>query len=55
MKTLSALGVLAGGFLLSPPPKSVVVTLLWLGARAHPAVTVVVVVAVLIAWRTDRD
>lgn len=55
MRILTALGVLAGGFLLSPPPKSVVVTLLWLGARAHPAVTAVAVVAVALAWRADHD
>lgn len=55
MRILTALGVLAGGFLLSPPPKSVVLALLWLGARAHPAITVVAVVAVALAWRADHD
>lgn len=55
MKTLAALGVLAGGFLVSPPPKSVIVTLLWLGARSHPALTIAAVAVVLLAWRGDRD
>jgi hypothetical protein len=39
MKTFFALGRLTGGFLLNPPPRGVVTTLLWLGARAHPVVT----------------
>ena len=52
MRILSALGVLAGGFLLSPP--TVVLTLLWLGARLHPVATVVVLAAAL-AWRADHD
>jgi hypothetical protein len=30
MKTLSALGVLAGGFLIQPSPKAVASKLLWL-------------------------
>ena len=55
MRILSALGFLAGGFLLSPPPKSVVVTLLWLGARAHPVITLLAVLAVALAWRADHD
>jgi len=55
MRILTTLGVLAGGFFMSPPPKSVVLALLWLGARSHPAVTVVAVVAVALAWRADHD
>ena len=55
MKTLADLDVVASGFLLSPPPKSVVVALLWLGASAHPAVTLAAVIAVLLAWRRDHD
>lgn len=55
MRILSALGGLAGGFLLFPPPKSVVLALLWLGARSHPAVTALAVVAVALAWRADHD
>lgn len=51
MRILSALGVLAGGFLLSPPS---VVTLLWLGARLHPVATIVVL-GVALAWRADHD
>ena len=35
MNTLSALGVLVGGFLVSPPPKAVVTTLLWGVSRSH--------------------
>lgn len=30
MKTLSALGVLAGGFLFTPTPKATVTTVLWI-------------------------
>lgn len=55
MKTLAALGVLAGGFLVSPPPKAVIVTLLWLGARTHPAITLATLAVVLAAWRADHD
>jgi len=55
MRILSALGVLAGGFLLSSPPESVVITLLWLSARSHPAITVAAVVAIALAWRADHD
>ena len=52
MRILSALGVLAGGFFMSPPS---IVTLLWLGARLYPVATVVAVVAVALAWRADHD
>lgn len=55
MKTLAALGVIAGGFLLSPPPRSVALALLWLGARAHPVITIAVVLAVAHAWRAGHD
>lgn len=33
MRILTTLGVLAGGFFMSPPPKSVVLALLWLGGK----------------------
>ncbi|WP_232237263.1 hypothetical protein, partial [Thiosulfatihalobacter marinus] len=35
MKYLSALGVLAGGFLLAPPPRAVLTTMLWVVSRSH--------------------
>jgi len=47
----TALGALAGGFLLSPPPKAVLSTLVWLGQRSHPVVTLAATVAILAAWR----
>lgn len=53
MRILTTLGALAGGFFMSP--SSVVLALLWLGARSHPAVTVVAVVAVALAWMADHD
>lgn len=55
MRIVTTLGVLAGGFLLSPPPKSVITTLLWLGVRIPPALTAIVILAVLMAWRVDHD
>lgn len=53
MKTLSALGALAGGFLVSPPPKAVLTTVLWVISRSHPAVSALVLLAVVSAWRSD--
>lgn len=55
MRYLSALGVIAGGFLSSPPPKAVVATVIWVVARSHPAVSALVVVAVVSAWRSEHD
>jgi len=55
MRILSTLGVLAGGFLLCPPPKSVLTALVWLAARSHPVLTFVVILAVVMAWRADHD
>ncbi len=55
MRIISALGVLAGGFLLSPPPKVVLSTLFWLAGRSHPVVTLVFTLAVLAAWRKPHD
>jgi len=55
MKILCALGTLAGGFLFAPPPKALFVTLVWLGARSHPVVTLMVTIALLAAWRDDHD
>jgi len=34
MKTLSALGVLAGGFLFTPTPKAIMTTVLWVASAA---------------------
>ncbi|WP_299355942.1 hypothetical protein [uncultured Shimia sp.] len=55
MKTLSALGVLAGGFLLTPPPRAVLTTMLWVVGRSHPAVSALVLLALVSAWRSDDD
>ncbi len=46
MKYLSALGVLVGGFLLHPPPKAVLTTMIWVVSRSHPAVSALVLLAV---------
>lgn len=54
MKTLCALGSLAGGFLMSPPPRAAVTTLIWLGARSHPVVTVLITLVLFAAWRDDH-
>ena len=56
MKTLSALGVLAGGFLFQPTPRAVVTTLLCLASRAHrmhPAVAALVLVLIVATWGND--
>lgn len=53
MKTLSALGVLAGGFLIQPTPRAVVTTLLWVASRSHPAVAALVLVLVVATWGND--
>ena len=55
MKYLSALGVLVGGFLLHPPPKAVLTTMLWVVSRSHPAVSALVLLAVLWTWRPSDD
>ena len=56
MKYLSALGVLAGGFLLAPPPKAVLTTTVWVVSRSHPVVSVLVLLAVITAWKKgDRN
>jgi hypothetical protein len=55
MKTLRTLGGLAGGFLVSPPPGAILTTLVWLVARSHPAIAVVLAVAIVICRRVDHD
>lgn len=56
MNSLRTLGGLAGGFLLKSPPKSVLTAALWVGARSHPAVTIVMLVIISTAWaRGARD
>ncbi len=55
MKYLSALGVLVGGFLLHPPPKAVLTTMLWVVSRSHPAVSALVLLAVVSAWKNGGD
>ncbi|MDP2519245.1 hypothetical protein [Shimia thalassica] len=55
MKSISALGVLAGGFLLAPPPRAVLTTMLWVVSRSHPAVSAIVLLALVTAWRAEDD
>ncbi len=55
MRYLSTLGVIAGGFLLTPPPKAVLSTVIWVVARSHPVVSALVVLAIVSAWRTGDD
>ena len=55
MKNLSALGITAGGFFTSPPPRAVVATIVWVVARSHPVVGTMVVLAVVAAARSPRD
>ncbi len=55
MKTLSALGVLAGGFLFAPTPKAVITTVLWVVSRSHPAVSALVLLTVVATWRCGND
>ena len=50
MKTLSALGSIAGGFLMNTPPKSVLLTLFWIGGRSHQVLTTLATAVVLSAW-----
>jgi hypothetical protein len=52
MRILSAL---VTGFLSSPPPKAVLVTLVWLGGRSHPVITLMTTIAILAAWRHPDD
>lgn len=55
MKTLSALGVIAGGFLVAPPPKAVVTTMLWVVSRSHPALGAMALLSLVLAWRKRDD
>ena len=55
MQRLVTLGVLAGGFLMSPPPRAVLTTLAWVVPRAHPVLGALTVLAVVLAWRADHD
>jgi hypothetical protein len=52
MRILSAL---VAGFLSSPPPKAALVTLVWLGGRSHPGITLMAPIAILAAWRQPND
>lgn len=54
MKTLSAPGVLAGGFLFAPTTKAVITTVLWVASRSHPAVSALVLLTVVATWRGRR-
>lgn len=44
MKTPSALGVLAGGFLFTPTPRATPPALLWPVLRTHPADSALILV-----------
>jgi hypothetical protein len=55
MKTLSALGVLAGGFLFAPAPKAIVTTVLWVASRTHPAIGALVLLTLVVTWRRGGD
>lgn len=55
MNTLSALGVLAGGFLFAPAPKAIVTTVLWVASRTHPAIGALVLLTLVVTWRGDDD
>ncbi len=55
MKTLSALGVLAGGFLFAPTPKAIVTTVLWVASRTHPAVGAIVLLTLVATWGSRDD
>ena len=55
MKTLSALSVLAGGFLFTPAPKAIVTTVLWVASRTHPAIGAVVLLTLVATWRGKDD
>jgi hypothetical protein len=46
---------LVAGFLSSPPPKAALVTLVWLGGRSHPVITLMTCIAILAAWRQPND
>ncbi|WP_299419112.1 hypothetical protein [uncultured Shimia sp.] len=50
MKSFCTLGDAAGGFLMSAPPRSVLTAILWLGARTHPAVSMMLILVFLAAW-----
>lgn len=56
MKYISALGVIAGGFLLTPPPKAALSTIIWVVSRSHPVVSVCVLLALVSTWKNgERD
>lgn len=55
MKTLAALGVLAGGFLFTPTSKAIVTTVLWVASRTHPAVGALVLLTLVATWRGNDD
>jgi hypothetical protein len=46
---------LVAGFLSSPPPKAVLVTLVWLGGRLQPVITLMTAIAILAAWKHPDD
>ncbi|CUH52069.1 hypothetical protein [Shimia marina] len=50
MKSFRTLGDAAGGFLMSAPPRSVLTAILWLGARTHPAISMMLILVFLSAW-----
>ena len=46
---------LVGQLLSTPPPKAVLVTLVWLGGRSHPVITLMATIAILAAWGRPDD
>lgn len=55
MKHLRTLGSAARGFLTNPPPKAVLTTVFWVATRSHPAVSALLVLAMILAWRAGDD
>lgn len=55
MKTLCALGIVAGGFLFHLPPRVVLVALTVLVAYAHPFLASLSVLTLCAVWRHCDD
>lgn len=55
MKPLRTLSSAARGFLTNPPPKAVLTTVFWVASRSHPAVSALVILAMILAWSTGDD
>ena len=55
MKYIGTISRTTRGILANPPPKAVLTTVLWLTARSHPAVSVLALLALFLAWGADDD